>query len=152
MNPKLEKLITELNAQKAENRANHLKTLGLVDETKTVRKYVDWNAGTYEGYLYDEDKKQWYTETAAPIDITDEEYEELLKLLSETSIKKITPKKTTSVTAGFFKFLALLSILVGVVAAFAADNFFVLLYVVLVSPFLWGFAKIVEAADKYLSK
>lgn len=74
-----QKLITFLeNAKSNEKhqRDMHLISLGLTDENKISRKYIDFFA---EGAKYDTEKKLYYREIVGAIDVTDEEYAEVCK-------------------------------------------------------------------------
>jgi len=101
MNEKVENLIKKekdrLYTSKKQMRDNHLISLGLIDENKTERKYMDTNysAGYSTGYgKFDPETKKYYTESHAALDVTDEEYDEICKYhpptLSQTDIFKNT--------------------------------------------------------------
>ncbi len=73
MNAKLENFINQ-------KRAEHLISLDLIDESKPIKKRKYTNV--YQaGYHLDEEKNLYYTGVTEyePIDITNEEYQELLK-------------------------------------------------------------------------
>ena len=96
MNPKVEKFLSEMKESKANEakrrRDEHLISLGLVDESKRIesRKYSQYWSKKYPNY--DKYKDMYYsdTEQPLPIEISDEEYEEILKIapLSESVTKK----------------------------------------------------------------
>lgn len=93
MNEKIENLIKQeqerLDAEKKQIREEHLISLGLVDQTKTERKYLN---GFDKSALWDETRRLYYIEKAIPLDITDEEYIEVCKYFPPNS----TPNEATT--------------------------------------------------------
>lgn len=65
-----------INASEKEKRDKHLISLGLTDEGKKIRQYIDYYSGNSK---YDEEKKQYYIEISGALDVTDEEYLEICK-------------------------------------------------------------------------
>ncbi|HHT22798.1 MAG TPA: hypothetical protein GXZ87_05735 [Bacteroidales bacterium] len=80
MNEKVKTLIEskkqKLHEEKTKQKQKHLIDLGLVDSTKRKRFYVDV---PIEGALYDEVEKRYYINKPKPLDVTDDEYEEICK-------------------------------------------------------------------------
>ncbi len=56
----------------------HLVSLGLVDETKTVKEYSKVYTSQYP--IFDQEKNQYYRVVNIPLEVTDEEYEEIKRL------------------------------------------------------------------------
>jgi hypothetical protein len=85
MNKKVENLIkqekTRLGISERQRRKNHLMSIGLIDESKTERKYQDYGIASSK---YDEEKRMYYVEVAGALDVTDEEYEEICKYFPPT--------------------------------------------------------------------
>jgi len=99
-NEKVENLIKKekerLDASKKQMRDKHLISLGLNDETKIIRIYKGEDGYNPDNAVYDKEKKKYYIETLAALDVTDEEYEEICKYYSPTQPEKeITKPKTT---------------------------------------------------------
>lgn len=79
--------------QKKQERDKFLVGLGLVDEEKTIRKeFVNYNS-QFPTRKFDEVKKVYYQEVPAPLSITDEEYEDLLRYFPKN---KKEPDQSTS--------------------------------------------------------
>ena len=120
MNAKLEKFLSEKRELKAleakKKRDEHLISLGLIDEVKMMnsRKYSEYWSEKYPNY--DKNKDLYYCdmEQPSPIEISDEEYEEILKIapLSESVTKK--EKSFGFCWAGCIKILAYLNLFLGV--------------------------------------
>ena len=98
MNAKVEEFIKkmeeELKAKELKLREEHLISLGLLDENKTTkgRVYLDNWDGTKD-CKFDNEKNKYYKEDyiPAPLEVTDEEYQEILKYAP------ITKKETNDV-------------------------------------------------------
>lgn len=73
-------------------RDEHLIALGLIDEEKSGIEY----SPTFEkGFSHwDEEKKQYYREVKIPVNVTDEEYAEILKYTSQTKEADIADDAT----------------------------------------------------------
>lgn len=161
MNVKLESFI---NQKKNE----HLVSLGLVDESKPIKKRKYTNV-YQEGSHLDNEKNLYYTEVIEyePIDITDEEYQELLKYAPIGNEKfSVTEKEdTTNTTWGkaikaIANILLFLNILAGIITLMImADDYdesgwiliiSTIMYCILWYPLIVGFSKIVSFAEKNL--
>ena len=96
MNPKVEEFIRKAKEQRQieekKERDILLISLGLVDETKTI-EIVEYSATKDEEHKFiDPQKKMFYKKDVfpAPIDVTDEEYNEILKYIPSKDISKNT--------------------------------------------------------------
>lgn len=130
MNPKVEEFINKMKKEKEFEEQNKreelLKSLGLIDD---------------RGYS---------------LEVTDEEYREILKY---TTPKENTLEKTTkwsNVISAITLIVLIIGIVSGIIISIAIDSFIPIVYVgiyfVIYIPFMIGFSKIVEAAEKYLGK
>ncbi len=163
MNAKLESFINQ-------KRTEHLISLGLVDESKPIkkRKYTD----VYQaGYHLDNVKNLYYTEVTEyePIDITNEEYQELLKYAPIENEKYSVTIEHTPNTAWsnaikvIANVLLALNILAGIIVFFVMANDYrtddyawipivaMLSYCILWYPLIVGFSKIVAFAEKNIN-
>lgn len=75
-----------INASEKEKRDKHLISLGLIDEGKEIRQYVDYYS---ENFKYDEEKKQYYKDIVVALDVTDEEYLEICKFFPAVDDKVV---------------------------------------------------------------
>jgi len=99
-NEKVENLIKQekerQDTSQKQMREDHLISLGLIDENKTERKYLN---NPYDAddasRKYDPDKGKYYAERRAALDVTDEEYEEICKYFPTTPTKKEILKTAT---------------------------------------------------------
>ena len=179
MNPKVQALIDQKRKeedikrdQKSKDdgfmKEQYLLSLGLIDEEKSSYKKI-YKDEYEDGCLWDEDKEQWYKEESdiVLLDISDEEYQTLLKYYPPTDyLVNFKPKdKTTSeltyseiitVTAKIFLIVTIVGCLI---LAFIVDNsvwvgVIIILGIIntLYYPLIIGFSKIVAAAEKYLGK
>jgi len=80
MNDKVDNLIKQekerLLSLKQQMRDNHLISLGLIDESKTFRKYQNYFS---ESAKLDEENQKFYTESVGALDVSEEEYAEICK-------------------------------------------------------------------------
>ena len=179
MNPKVQALIDQKRKeedikrdQKSKDdgfmKEQYLLSLGLIDEEKSSYKKI-YKDEYEDGCLWDEDKEQWYKEESdiVLLDISDEEYQTLLKYYPPTDyLVNFKPKdKTTSeltyseiitVTAKIFLIVTIVGCLI---LAFIVDDsvgvgVIIILGIIntLYYPLIIGFSKIVAAAEKYLGK
>ena len=85
------------------------------------------------------------------LEVTDEEYREILRYITS---KENTLEKTTK-WSNVISVITLI-VLIIVIVSIAIDSFIPIVYVgiyfVIYIPFMIGFSKIVEAAEKYLGK
>lgn len=89
MNPKVEEFIKQQKQKQNESKAEHLKSLGLVEYAETGEKkyctpsYTDADAKNY-GYVHSDEKGRFkYVSGNKAIDVTDAEYEEICKYCPE---------------------------------------------------------------------
>ena len=146
-----------------EKRDSILISLGLVDPDKTKREYSDLDYYTYAYPEWDPEKRKHYRIVHEPVEVTDEEFEEIMKYAPKVSKKEVsndikyTPQ-CVEVENGAEKFLAVvnnIALAIGIIAAvfllFIALNsnkiagYFVLsaLGVLLVSFVSWAVVKVV---------
>ena len=130
MNPKVEEFINKMKKEKEfeeqKKREELLKSLGLIDD---------------RGYS---------------LEVTDEEYREILRYITskENTLEKTT--KWSNVISAITLIVLIIGIVSGIIVSIAIDSFIPIVYVgiyfVIYIPFMIGFSKIVEAAEKYLGK
>ena len=179
MNPKVQALIDQKRKeedikrdQKSKDdgfmKEQYLLSLGLIDEEKSSYKKI-YKDEYEDGCLWDEDKEQWYKEESdiVLLDISDEEYQTLLKYYPPTDyLVNFKPKdKTTleltyseiiTVTAKIFLIVTIVGCLI--LAFIVDDSVWVGVIIILgfintlYYPLIIGFSKIVAAAEKYLGK
>ena len=127
-----QKKLEEFNRKKNE----HLIELGLVDE---IPKYLESNASQWyreqHGYIH-RDEKGWFRKEPLPMDVTDEEYEEICKVCPPKNEKD----KNTDIKLE--KKYSSINFAEGIVITYAWFNFIVsiiVFFVLLVDPFdLYG--------------
>lgn len=120
MNEKVSKLIEQAKQQEKAIREEHLISLGLVNENKTVRVYSDYSSNLYD--KWDEEAKQYYYEAPAALDVTDEEYAEILKYYPvDNKVNKINngAEKFLEGTIAFILVLGILASFFLLIFAFA---------------------------------
>lgn len=164
MNAKVEEFINkkkdELREKELRKREKHLISLGLIDENKTKRGivYLDNWDGTKD-CKFDEDKNKYYKEGYVPvaIEVTDEEYQEILKYATAeeetTALKKI--KTTWGYTIEIIAYWYLVLSIIATIFLFYDSGYsgvVMLLSTTVTFPFIMGMSKIVTAAEKYLQK
>lgn len=104
MNEKVENLIKEEKARlwaiEQQQRDNHLIRLGLIDESKSNKKYQDYFS---EDAKFDPETNLYYKAANLPLEVTDEEYAEICKYFpltkAEESVLKTGPEKTLNIIA-----------------------------------------------------
>ena len=92
MNEKVEKLIKQGECLEKQMRNEHLISLGLIDENKTERKYIN-ESDYFSGCEFDTDENRYYYERYSALEVTEEEYEKICKYFSP-----ISPEKTIAKT------------------------------------------------------
>lgn len=160
MNAKAQEFInkkkSELQEKELKERNEHLISLGLVDESKSIEGVVYLNV--WDGSsscLWDEEKQKYCKRTyiPAPIEVTDEEYQEILKYAPIKKKEKVVEGKTNwastiVLVANIFLALSIiggifLSMDYGWIPIVAASTYCILWY-----PIVIGFSKIVKDAEK----
>lgn len=169
MNAKVEEFLNLKKDEEKKRRDEHLVSLGLIDESKTVRgrKYSQYWTAVYEHY--DATKDMYYCETdvCAPLEVTDEEYNEILKYAPENVVKCDVEKTSGTNWGGVIKVMAYIYLIVGVIANLfllfeilareaaeqaQAECIIGLIFIIISFPFVMGLSRIVSAAEKYLRK
>ena len=149
----------EKQKQKEQEAKNeHLIRLGLIDKEKSNREYFPYFVNNK--CKWDEDLGKYYIEKQVPLEVSDEEYNEILKLAeAEVELEEEKPKKSSNwgnaieVIAWIAFILTIIpSIFIFIVSKF--DWVACLLAISAIPSFclLMGFAKLVSAAEKYLRK
>lgn len=170
----IDKMIEKQKGEELKQREELLISLGLIDEEKTKRGivYLDNWDGTKD-CKFDNEKNKYYKESFVPaaIEITDEEYLEILKYapVKSRSIEKTIEKEEVKTTwANAIKVIAnillALNIIGGIILCmilasdYSTDNFAwipiasALTYCILWYPLIVGFSKIVKVAEKTLQE
>ncbi len=164
MNAKVQEFINKMKEeQKAKElikREEHLISLGLLDEEKTKRGivYLDNWDGTKD-CKFDNEKNKYYKESYVPaaIEITDEEYQEILKYAPIIEEKKEVKKEFQTTWANAINITATIFLVLNIIGAFILAIEFgwipiviALTYCILWYPIIIGFSKIVAFAEKNL--
>ena len=89
----------------------HLIKLGLVDDSKTVTSYSKYQTSIHT--YWDSEKQMYFAKTAAPLSVSDEEYEEIKRL---TQHKTETPTLNDSAET-FLNVVLIISLIVGILGA-----------------------------------
>lgn len=176
MNPQVQEFINRMKEEKKlqekTTKDELLISLGLIDESKTVIKRLYEGVSSFTtGCLFDDEKQQYYIqqETYYPIEVTDEEYQEILKYSNVATNKanKENKKEKTSwslVISFVSKVFAVVTILLGVflsiafASSYKLDDYALIPIVVsvinclLIYPLMMGFSKVVEVAEKKLAE
>lgn len=117
MNSKVQELIDSkrqrLISAKKQERDNFLISLGLIDEEKTMRKEFVHYDPQFSSRKFDEVKKVYYQEVPAPLSITDEEYEELLRYFPK---EKEEPDESTSEEVTL-NIIAVITLILGLICS-----------------------------------
>lgn len=162
MNTQLEEFINQKKAEQKKKRDEHLISLGLVDKSKTtkVKKYIEYDI---PGCMLDSSGKIYMeVDEYDPIEITDEEYEELLKYTSTQNEKKeinTTSTNTINTIAGILLALSIITTIAGILFCFDYEGNVIGIPLTIVGifsclyyPIIKGFSKIVAMAETYLQK
>ena len=180
MNTKVQEFINKMKAQQEEKelrqRKEHLISLGLVNENNSFvgKKYFDKWDGTSACHWDNEEKKYYKkVEQKDALEVSDEEYLEILKYcpLSDTKdtyTKEDTKRIVSTPWGDAIKTIAHILLAVNLIGGFilfallsssySTQDFawiaivLGLTYAILYYPLIIGFSKIVAAAEKYLGK
>ena len=165
MNPMVEEFISKMKDEQEKQKKEHLISLGLIDETKSVEviEYYDVWDGTQEcQWIPNKQKYRKKVQKYEALDVTDEEYQEILKYApvqdSQNSVEAKSKKQTrwSNVICVTSIIMTIVCAVIGILYALIEDSFmpiiWVLIYLAVYIPYAIGFAKIVEAAEKYLQK
>ena len=176
MNAKVEdfikKMKEEQKAKELKQREEYLISLGLVDDSKTVNGiiYLEKWDGTKE-CKFDYKLQKYYKEgsIAAALEVTDEEYQEILKYAPITKEETNDDKSSGGTTwANTIKVIANILLAINIIGGFilsivlssdyTTDDFAwipiiaALNYCILWYPIIVGFSKIVKVAEKTLQE
>lgn len=174
MNPKAQEFINKIKEEKKAKelieKEEHLISLGLIDENRSGIRRVYSETFNYSDFPYYDSKKDLYykdKETYLPIEVTDEEYQEILKyapINKKTEVKK----KLRTTWADAIEIIANLFLAINIIGGivlcvtfasdYSIDDFawipivLALTYCFFWYPLIRGFSKIVEVAEKSLQK
>lgn len=161
MNVKVQEFIMKMKEEEENQKKKHLIALGLIDENKTTekRKYLD---NFVAGAKLDGAKNQYYIETKeyAPIEVTEEEYQEILKYapIEEQINEKVKiGKKTTwgnaiNITANIYLVLNIIGAFILAIEFGWIPIVVALTYCILWYPIIVGISKVVKVAEKTLQE
>ena len=161
MNVKVQEFIMKMKEEKENQKKKHLIALGLIDENKTTekREYLD---NFVAGAKLDGAKNQYYIETKeyAPIEVTEEEYQEILKYapIEEQINEKVKiGKKTTwgnaiNTTANIYLVLNIIGAFILAIKFGWIPIVVALTYCILWYPIIVGISKVVKVAEKTLQE
>lgn len=177
MNAKLESFINqrkeELKEKELKQKEEYLISIGLIDKYTERIAYLDEWDGT-EYCIWDNEKQMYCKkeQIPVPIQVTDEEYQELLKYApihkdannnkGEDNVEKVTKYSKTIKTISDILFVVNLIVgIIGLIMLFNSDDFvtgitsaiiFVYaLFGALYTPIISGFANIVAFAEKSIN-
>ncbi|MBR4156657.1 MAG: hypothetical protein IKU01_08185 [Bacteroidales bacterium] len=175
MNPQLEKYINNRKEEIKKQRENHLLSLGLIDESKTIverilvddivvkfdktlnKYYFEDEVKNVRVVKFDETLNKYYfeEETKFPIDITEEEYQELLKYIPQDKIKpnKEASENLTTLNKSY-KVFAYILLILGIILTITTTPFKIGIFCIILSItifieriFIKGFIVIVENTE-----
>ena len=161
MNVKVQEFIMKMKEEKENQKKKHLIALGLIDENKTTekREYLD---NFVAGAKLDGAKNQYYIETKeyAPIEVTEEEYQEILKyapIEEQINGKVKIGKKTTwgnaiNTTANIYLVLNIIGAFILAIEFGWIPIVVALTYCILWYPIIVGISKVVKVAEKTLQE
>ena len=150
-------------------KSEHLISLGLIDEAKTKREYQYYDYSV-PGAKFDDAKNQYLLEktTYFPIEVTDEEYQEILKYapMSESKVETVKGKVSKRSWSNIIKTIALVylvgGILISVFVLFLhgryylgqaiCEAFITIFFLCISFSLVMGLSTIVAAAEKYLKR
>ena len=174
MNTKVQEFINKMKIKEMEERNETLISLGLIDESRTIINRRTRGVDSYTpNSQYDKEKKQYYVETKeyAAIEVTDEEYNEILKYapFAKNKVNDDKEVKEMSTTwASAIKITVNILLAVNIIGGFILYNVLAddydtrdfawipivsaILYCILYYPLLVGFSKIVAVAERKLQE
>ena len=175
MNAKVQEFINKMKEEERKQRDEKLISLGLIDESKTITKRTSENVNSFTpNSQWDNEKAQYYVETKEyfPIEVTNEEYKEILKYSSFANNKteeiKEVVKEVSTTWANAIKVIANILLALNIIGGFIlwivlADSYktedfawipivSALSYCILYYPLIVGFSKIVAVAERKLQE
>lgn len=165
MNAKVEEFISKMKKEQKEEELRQrealLISIGLVDETKSIEliEYLDVYDNTPECKWDAEEGKYFKVKKEyLPIEVTDEEYQELLKYVSIEKKEEINGTSEIEKTwSNTISLIANIFLVISIIAGLCLINEYgwisiviALIYCVLWYPLIIGFSKIVAVAEKKL--
>ncbi len=155
MNPKVQEFINKMKEEQENQKKKHLISLGLIDESKIITSKVYPNE---EGWHFDYKEQVYYKGTKSAIEVTDEEYQEILKY-APIKEKTVTAEEAKTIWANAINITATIFLVLNIIGAFILAIEFgwipivvALTYCVLWYPIIVGFSKIVKVAENTLQE
>ena len=162
----IDKMIEKQKGEELKQREKHLISLGLIDENKntylTSKVYPN-----EEGWHFDFKEQVYYKGTKSAIEVTDEEYQEILKY-APIKEKIVTAEEAKTTWANAINVIAnillVLNIIGGIIlfiilsSDYSTDDFAwipivsALTYCILWYPIIVGFSKVVKVAERALQE
>lgn len=133
--------------------------LGLIDQEKSHREYFPYWVN--DKCKWDEEVGKYYIGKNVPLDVSDEEYEEILKYAEfDFEVEEIEKKRKKSTNWGkYIEFIAWIVLMLTIIPSififivgFQWDVFLLVIGAIPSFCILMGFAELVSAAEKYLRK
>lgn len=164
-----EKVKNFIDAEKSKERAFFEKerdelliSLGLVNESETIREYSDVYSYIYN--KWDENVRKYYHEKLIPIKITDEEYEEIKKYSTMKSTEEIglnEAEKTLNIiniiflTINITIAIILVCVAINVISSYKSGGgyyFLISIILLLMTLFSWAYTKVVINISNNINK
>ena len=168
----INKMKAEQQAKELKEREKHLLSLGFIDEDRCKEEIVYSDVKGWNGeWKWDNEKKKYYKseKVIVPIEVTDEEYQEILKyaplVKEETHKEDVKPEPATTYANWIYnvaRALFVINIIGGIILSvvfyfdYEYDEFVwvplvsAISYCVIWYPILVGFSKIVKMVEKQL--
>ena len=167
MNNKVQEFINKMKAEQREKelkeRGEHLISLGLIDEDKSIEGIVYSDVRDYSNdWKWDNEKQKYYKigQIKAPIEVTDEEYQEILKYapVIENEVEEIIKPEPETPTSNAIRIIAIILLILmligGVILSLSLGEWIpivsAIIYSIFFYPLIIGFSKIVKVAEKQL--
>lgn len=166
MNNKVQEFINKMKAEQREKelkeRGEHLISLGLIDEDKSNEEteYSDYYGG--KDWKWDYEKNQYYKTVGikVPVEVTDEEYQEILKYapVIKKEVEEIVKPEPETPTSNAIRIIAIILLILmligGVILSLSLGEWIpivsAIIYSIFFYPLIIGFSKIVKVAEKQL--
>lgn len=167
MNNKAQEFINKMKAEQREKelkkRGKHLISLGLIDEEKSKEEVVYSDVRDYSNdWKWDKEKEKYYkmVQIKVPIEVTDEEYQEILKYapVIENEVEEIIKPEPETPTSNAIRIIAIILLILmligGVILSLSLGEWIpivsAIIYSIFFYPLIIGFSKIVKVAEKQL--
>ena len=166
MNPKVQEFIEKMKDEEQKRREEHLVSLGLLDEEKSFigKKYFDKWDGTSNCH-FDRKENKYYKEMKIEValDVTEEEYQEILKYSPQTKRKEPETQSIETPYSDAINIVANIllfgNIIGGLILFFALSDSYMSWVIIVIAilntlyyPLIKGFAKLVAVAEKKLAE